>query len=99
MRDIRDIARDALQPDRLARLMEVLDDNHGYQAVSRLNMDLSRNYASTFWFEAGRSVSAPRSPQRVSKAGPPRSSRPSNARWARPSPCPASRRPGSTAST
>ncbi|MBJ7483187.1 Hsp70 family protein [Brevundimonas sp.] len=56
MKDIRDIARNALQPERLFRLIEVLDDNHGYalyQAVSRLKMDLSRNEVATFRFEAG----------------------------------------------
>ena len=38
------------------RLIEVLDDNHGYalyQAVSRLKMDLSLNETATFSFVAG----------------------------------------------
>ena len=56
MKDIRDIARNALKPENLARLIEVLDDNHGYalyQAVSRLKMDLSSAAAATFEFSAG----------------------------------------------
>ncbi|MBB5746286.1 Hsp70 family protein [Brevundimonas variabilis] len=56
MKDIRDIAKTALEPEKLARLIEVLDDNHGYrlyQAISRLKMDLSDAAAATFEFSAG----------------------------------------------
>lgn len=56
MKDIRALARTAEEPEKLDRLIEVLDDNHGYalyQAVSRLKMDLSRDEAATFAFAAG----------------------------------------------
>jgi len=56
MRDIRALARTALEPDKIDRLIEVLDDNHGYalyQSVSRLKMDLSRDEEATFSFVAG----------------------------------------------
>lgn len=56
MKDIRALARTADEPDKLDRLIEVLDDNHGYalyQAVSRLKMDLSRDEAATFSLVAG----------------------------------------------
>lgn len=56
MKDIRSLARTALEPEKLNRLIEVLDDNHGYalyQAVSRLKMDLSRDDTADFSFIAG----------------------------------------------
>ena len=56
MKDIRALARTAEEPEKLDRLIEVLDDNHGYalyQAVSRLKTDLSRDETATFVFEAG----------------------------------------------
>ena len=56
MRDIRALAKTALEPDKIDRLIEVLDDNHGhalYQAVSRLKFDLSRDEVATFAFVAG----------------------------------------------
>lgn len=56
MKDIRDIARNAVEPEKLERLVEVLDDNHGYalyQAVSALKMALSQDDEATFAFEAG----------------------------------------------
>ncbi len=56
MKDIRDIARNAVEPEKLERLVEVLDDNHGYalyQAVSALKMALSSADDATFVFEAG----------------------------------------------
>ena len=56
MKDIRDIARNAVEPEKLERLVEVLDDNHGYalyQAVSALKMALSEDEQATFVFEAG----------------------------------------------
>lgn len=56
MRDIRALARTAAEPEKLERLIEILDDNHGYalyQAVSALKMDLSRKEDATFAFVAG----------------------------------------------
>jgi molecular chaperone DnaK (HSP70) len=56
MRDIRALARTAVEPEKIARLIEVLDDNHGYalyQAVSRLKMGLSQDDEATFSFIAG----------------------------------------------
>jgi len=56
MRDIRGLVRTALQPEKLAALVEVLDDNHGYrlyQAVSRLKEALSAAEEAVFLFEAG----------------------------------------------
>ena len=56
MRDIRGLLRTAVEPDRIARLVEILDDNHGYplyQAVSRLKEALSESEHATFLFKAG----------------------------------------------
>ena len=56
MRDIRGLVRTALEPEKIARLVEVLDDNHGYrlyQSVSRLKEALSADSEATFRFEAG----------------------------------------------
>jgi hypothetical chaperone protein len=56
MRDIRRLRRDALEPEKFARLVEILDDNHGYQlyrAVSRLKQALSDSPEATFLLEAG----------------------------------------------
>jgi len=56
MRDIRRLVRDAVEPEKLQRLVEVLDDNHGYrlyQSVSRLKEALSANEEAEFLFEAG----------------------------------------------
>jgi hypothetical chaperone protein len=56
MRDIRTLRRQALEPVKIARLVEILDDNHGYrlyQAVSRLKQALSEAEQATFLFEAG----------------------------------------------
>jgi len=56
MRDIRGLVRTALEPAKLAALVEVLDDNHGYrlyQAVSRLKEALSAEEGAVFLFEAG----------------------------------------------
>jgi hypothetical chaperone protein len=44
MRDIRALQRTAVEPEKIARLIEVLDDNHGYalyRAVSALKEALS----------------------------------------------------------
>jgi hypothetical chaperone protein len=56
MRDIRRLRREALEPAKIARLVEILDDNHGYrlyQSVSRLKQALSAAEEATFSFEAG----------------------------------------------
>jgi len=56
MRDIRRLRRESLEPEKIARLVEVLDDNHGYrlyQSVSRLKQALSGAEEATFLFEAG----------------------------------------------
>jgi hypothetical chaperone protein len=56
MRDIRGLVRTTLQPEKLAALVEVLDDNHGYPlylAVSRLKEALSQAEEAVFLFEAG----------------------------------------------
>jgi hypothetical chaperone protein len=56
MRDIRRLRRDAVEPEKIAALVEVLDDNHGYrlyQAVSAVKEDLSANEHARFRFEAG----------------------------------------------
>ncbi|HZZ89463.1 MAG TPA: Hsp70 family protein [Caulobacteraceae bacterium] len=56
MRDIRGLVRTALEPAKIARLVEILDHNHGYrlyQAVSRLKETLSERPQATFRFEAG----------------------------------------------
>ena len=56
MRDIRGLMRTALEPEKIARLVEVLDHNHGYrlyQSVSRLKETLSDAAEAVFRFEAG----------------------------------------------
>ena len=56
MRDIRSIARTALEPEKIERLIELLDDNHGhalYRAVSRLKLALSESETATFLLHAG----------------------------------------------
>ena len=56
MREIRSLRRTALEPDKIARLVELLDDNHGYrlyQAVSRLKEALSGQDEARFLLEAG----------------------------------------------
>ena len=56
MRDIRGLVRSALEPTKIARLVEILDDNHGYrlyQAVSALKEALSDREAALFNFQAG----------------------------------------------
>ena len=50
------LRRTALQPEKIERLVELLDDNHGYhlyQAVSRLKEALSSQTEADFLFEAG----------------------------------------------
>ncbi|MGA0606103.1 Hsp70 family protein [Phenylobacterium sp. VNQ135] len=56
MRDIRKLARDAVEPEKIERLIEVLDENHGYRlyrAVSRLKEALSFETQAEFRFQAG----------------------------------------------
>jgi hypothetical chaperone protein len=56
MREIRKLAREATEPEKIERLVEVLDENYGYvlyRAVSRLKEALSEQDAAQFRFEAG----------------------------------------------
>jgi hypothetical chaperone protein len=56
MREIRALERDAVEPEKIRRLIEVLDDNLGYElyrAVSELKIALSAEEAAEFRFEAG----------------------------------------------
>ena len=56
MREIRGLVRSAVDKEKIARLVEILDHNHGYrlyQSVSRLKEQLSAAEAATFLFEAG----------------------------------------------
>lgn len=56
MREIRRLVRDAVEPEKLERLVEVLDDNHGYrlyQSVSRLKEALSGAEEAVFSFRGG----------------------------------------------
>ncbi|PZR30746.1 Hsp70 family protein [Caulobacter segnis] len=56
MRDIRALERTAVEPDKIAALIEVLDGNYGYalyRSVSALKEALSSQEAATFHFEAG----------------------------------------------
>jgi hypothetical chaperone protein len=56
MRDIRGLLRSAQEPAKIARLVEILDHNHGYrlyQSVSRLKETLSAETEAVFRFEAG----------------------------------------------
>lgn len=56
MREIRALARDAVEPERIEALIETLDENYGYQlyrAVSRLKETLSSEDQAEFAFRAG----------------------------------------------
>ena len=56
MREIRSLVRDAVEPDKIARLVETLDENYGYRlyrSVSALKETLSAREAAEFRFEAG----------------------------------------------
>jgi len=56
MRDIRRLVRDAVEPEKIARLVETLDENYGYRlyrSVSRLKEALSAETMAEFRFEAG----------------------------------------------
>ena len=56
MRDIRGLVRKSLEPEKLEKLIEVLDGNYGYrlyQSVSRLKEALSSEPRALFSFKAG----------------------------------------------
>ncbi len=56
MREIRALVREAVEPEKIERLVETLDENYGYQlyrSVSRLKEALSTDDAAEFRFEAG----------------------------------------------
>lgn len=56
MREIRALERQAAEPEKIARLIEILDENHGYRlyrAVSRLKETLSAETGAAFRFDAG----------------------------------------------
>ena len=56
MREIRSLEREAVEPEKIARLIETLDENYGYQlyrAVSALKVALSAEAEATFRFRAG----------------------------------------------
>ncbi len=56
MRDIRSLVRKSFEPEKLEKLIELLDGNHGYhlyQAVSRLKETLSTETSARFAFNAG----------------------------------------------
>lgn len=56
LRDIKGLVRKALEPEKLARLVELLEDEHGYrlyQSVSRLKEQLSARDEALFDFRAG----------------------------------------------
>ena len=56
MREIRALVREAVEPEKIERLVETLDENYGYQlyrSVSRLKEALSAEDAAEFRFEAG----------------------------------------------
>lgn len=56
MREIRALLREAVEPAKIGRLIETLDENYGYvlyRAVSRLKEALSADERAEFRFEAG----------------------------------------------
>ncbi len=56
MRDIRSLVRKSLEPEKIERLVELLDGNYGYplyQSVSRLKETLSVETSARFAFNAG----------------------------------------------
>ena len=56
MREIRKLEREATEPEKIAWLVETLDENYGYilyRAVSRLKEALSAHDSAEFRFEAG----------------------------------------------
>jgi hypothetical chaperone protein len=71
MREIRRLVREAVEPEKIARLVETLDENYGYQlyrSVSRLKEALSAQDQAEFRFEAG-SISIVRSVSRAEFEG------------------------------
>ena len=56
MREIRKLVREAVEPEKITRLVETLDENYGYRlyrAVSKLKEALSTEAMAEFRFEAG----------------------------------------------
>jgi len=56
MREIRKLVRDAVEPEKIGRLVETLDENYGYRlyrSVSDLKVALSSQEEAEFRFEAG----------------------------------------------
>lgn len=56
MREIRSLFREAVEPEKIGRLIETLDENYGYElyrSVSRLKEELSSAERAEFRFEAG----------------------------------------------
>lgn len=56
MRDIRKLVREAVEPEKIERLVEVLDENYGYmlyRSISKLKEALSSQETAEFRFEAG----------------------------------------------
>jgi hypothetical chaperone protein len=56
MREIRKLERDAVEPEKIARLIETLDENYGYRlyrAISKLKEALSAQGSAEFRFNAG----------------------------------------------
>ena len=56
MREIRKLVREAVEPEKITRLVETLDENYGYRlyrAVSKLKETLSTEAMAEFRFEAG----------------------------------------------
>jgi hypothetical chaperone protein len=56
MREIRKLVREAVEPEKIERLVEVLDENYGYmlyRSVSNLKEALSSQDSAEFRFEAG----------------------------------------------
>ncbi len=56
MREIRRLVRDAVEPEKITRLVETLDENYGYRlyrAISKLKETLSMQAEAEFRFEAG----------------------------------------------
>lgn len=56
MREIRKLVREAVEPEKIGRLVETLDENYGYRlyrAVSKLKEALSARETAEFRFEAG----------------------------------------------
>ena len=71
MREIRALEREAKEPEKISRLIEVLDENYGYRlyrAVSKLKEALSRDTSAEFRFEAG-SISIVRDVRRATFEG------------------------------